>query len=425
MKKQYIPIAFTLMASSAGFAQGNDAQPMRQVQEQHPSDCCRPCCTPKPRDPVCCECYVPAWNDMQCDWGLYLTADYLYWYARDCDQTYGYRVINSGPFRTIDSASGNLSSTRDFLTPANAVNMDTKWSSGVKLGLGWNTDCDGWDVYFQWTGYWNDNSDSSSVGVFANKTPAVGGSALVPQYLIQNTTGTFFEKIKGEWDFRMNRFDLQIGKRYWLSKCFTLRPYTGIGGIWTETDYDVTAFANTSVITAADSSTLTTSGKASIENSNWGAGLLGGVQPTFQFSDCFALYGDAGMALYFGNLKEKNQQSLTQIVDSGTSSILRPLNQTIAFTYKNDYYCMTPILDLAIGLRWETYWCDQQYHFAFDLGWEHHVLFHHNHRTDFSQSFIEIDSSTGEQASAIFDVPLARETNLAMGGLVVRVRFDF
>lgn len=421
MKKQYIPIAFTLMASSAGFAQGNDAQPMRQVQEQHPSDCCRPCCTPQPRDPICCECYVPAWNDMQCDWGLYLTADYLYWYARDCDSTYATRVINADEIAT----GAGLGATRDFLAPTNAVNMDTNWSSGVKVGLGWNTDCDGWDLFFQWTGYWNDNSDSSSVAAFDTLTPGVGSYALSPQYIINNADTFYYEKVKASWDFSMNRFDLQLGKRYWLSKCFTLRPYTGIGGIWTETDFDVTAETKEAIINTTDGSIRTISGKASIENDNWGAGLLGGVQPTFQFSDCFALYGDAGMALYWGKLKEKNVMSLGQWQNPGTSSVTRAVDQTIGFTYNNDYFCMTPILDLAIGIRWESYWCDQQYHFAFDLGWEHHVLFHHNHRTNFATNMDTTTGTNSTDVAELGDVPLARETNIAMGGLVVRVRFDF
>jgi hypothetical protein len=309
--------------------------------------------------------------------------------------------------------------------------MDTKWSSGVKVGLGWNTDCDGWDLYFQWTGYWNNNSDSSGSSCstsFTDLTPPVGGYALTPQYIFDNGQTFYYDSVKASWDFSMNRFDLQLGKRYWLSKCFTLRPYTGIGGIWTETDFEVSAQSRTATVNPADASTRTQSGKASIENNNWGAGLLGGFQPTFQFSDCFALYGDAGMALYWGKLKENNRVALAQLQDPGTSSTLA-VDQTVTVCYENDYFCMTPILDLAIGLRWETYWCDQQYHFAFDLGWEHHVLFHHNHRTNLGGQVGSVVGTTGASGItptlAELEAPLAVERNIAMGGLVIRVRFDF
>ena len=418
MKKQYIPLAFTLMASSAGFAQSNDAQPMRQTQEQHPSDCCRPCCVPQPRDPICCECYVPAWNDMQCDWGLYLTADYLYWYARECGLTYATKLL-----ATEVLIGNSLGDSSNSLVPTDAVNMDTKWQSGVRVGLGWNTDCDGWDFFAQWTGYWNDNSSSSSVALFDGLVPEVDERALLPNYvagLPESSAGIAvesFEKVKAKWDFKMNRFDLQIGKRYWLSKCFTMRPYAGLGGIWTETDFVVNPEARTFLRNLEEDATETIIKKADIENSNWGAGFIGGFQPTWQFAECFGLWADIGMALLWGELKEKNVQTSTRTTGAG--------EQTYRIDYKNHYFCMNPILDLALGVRWETYWCDQQFHFALDLGWEHHILFQHNHRTDFGVASERFRRSTGQlQTSGIF-TNLLRETNVVMGGLVVRVRFDF
>jgi len=84
---------------------------------------------------------------------------------------------------------------------------------------------------------------------------------------------------------------------------------------------------------------------------------------------------------------------------------------------------MQPVLDTAIGLRWEETWCCDRYRTALDLGWEHHIWF------DYSQRY----TSSGNTSEAVAaGVVVFGETsfstssrNVAMGGLVVRLRFDF
>ena len=41
------------------------------------SCCCTPCCVPQPKKCIDCECYTPQYYDLQCDWGLFLTADFF------------------------------------------------------------------------------------------------------------------------------------------------------------------------------------------------------------------------------------------------------------------------------------------------------------------------------------------------------------
>lgn len=83
----------------------------------------------------------------------------------------------------------------------------------------------------------------------------------------------------------------------------------------------------------------------------------------------------------------------------------------------NDFYTMQPILDLAIGLRWEETWCCNTYRTALDLGWEHHVWFDHGSR------YLVIDTSGG--SSDVFKVYSEIASNLMMGGFVLKLRFDF
>ena len=83
------------------------------------------------------------------------------------------------------------------------------------------------------------------------------------------------------------------------------------------------------------------------------------------------------------------------------------------------------MLDLGIDLRFENYFCGNRYHFQTDLGWEHHVLFDLNHRYVLPTA---LANPLSISASTTVGGPIAYvETghNVSLGGLVVRVRFDF
>ena len=43
--------------------------------------------------------------------------------------------------------------------PISAKQLATKWSPGFRIGIGWNTNHDGWDANVTWT--WYENSKSS------------------------------------------------------------------------------------------------------------------------------------------------------------------------------------------------------------------------------------------------------------------------
>lgn len=80
---------------------------------------------------------------------------------------------------------------------------------------------------------------------------------------------------------------------------------------------------------------------------------------------------------------------------------------------------MTPMLDAAIGLRWEETWCCDRFRTALDLGWEHHVLFNQNHRmkTNGGEVVLAEASRFASYTEEMGDI--------ALGGFVLRLAFDF
>jgi len=427
-------LALSMLATGGLVADGDYSsnQPNNYAQGSCNTCCkcpseCKPCCVPKPKKCIDCECYVPAYYDLQCDWGAFLTVDFLYWYARETNLTYA-AVGTAQEVANPEEVFGlTAPTTRTHIGNTSYKNLNTDWEPGVRVGLGWNSDCDGWDAFLNWTYMHNTRKDSTSVAefnspdystVFSNNLlPAIGQSVLLNQWvdngfnslltLEPGGIGTlFFTSVSAKWKLSFNQIDLEFGRKYWLSRCFTLRPYGGLRGAWIKTKFQTISSRD-----PVNEETYGYSFKDSFTNKSWGVGLLGGLQPNWHFCSNFILYSNFDMALIWGEYQAKKKENYA---GTGTSEMLYSNSSSSSF------YRMQAVLDLAIGFRWEENWCCDRYKTALDLGWEHHIWFDHNHRIKSDEAIVTNNSQiTGNRS---FDEATG---DLGLGGLVIRLRFDF
>lgn len=420
--------AFTLLALAASTALAADSC----------NNPCEPCCVPQPKPPVCCECYVPSFNDMQCDWGLFVSADFLYWYADETDLTYA--AVTQTGLRATPVALGS-----SFVTPAGAQDspfistidkvkhFNAKWAPGVRVGLGWRMD-GGWDLYANWTYYTNDKKHSLSTEPFTTFFPTQGNKGILNPWVDQGVfpypeRQIMFDSLSAKWNLVFNQVDLELGRRYWLSKCFTMRPYAGLRGAWANTRFRVSAHQDLNqVVVGLDNlpaGTYITDSTDSFRNRNWGVGFIGGLQPTFYFTEEFSLYANVEGSLLWGQLNGHVRRNYT-----GTFTTTAGVGPTDLIDYAgktgDKFSGMQPVMDLGVGLRWETCWCDNRYRFNLDAGWEHHVFFNYNHRVQLFQGQVFNDTvvpgaSNGRGSTTYQEV----DTNLGMGGFILRARLDF
>ena len=376
--------------------------------------CCTECCTsPTPCSDIDCLSFVPQWYNLSCDCGYFFTIDFLYFYGRETNLSYAAKV------KTVSNSMGTNGTAGNFTSPTRLEYLDAKWDPGVRLGFGWNLPCDGWDLALYWTYYRNTSKQTQKVGNPTGTYPSLGNFAFINQWSeytafeIGNVGNSFsmFTQAEGNWKFSYNNFDLVLGKRYWLSPCFTFRPFTGLRGLWAETDFTV-------ITSRPLSSSAEVKTKSDFNNHAWAVGFIGGVEPTWFFTPCFSLFSGLTVGLGWGDHSLRKKDKTTSI--SGSSSLV---NFKKKFSSCDSY--MTPTLDLALGLRFENYYCDNQYHLQFDLGWEHHVLFHLNDRYQISpidQTGIVVAPQSVAQSVATYS---ETHHDVSFGGLVLRARLDF
>lgn len=423
MKKNLL--ALSLLAVTGLFAEYDNCD--------NCSDYCDPCCEPKPKKCIDCVCYTPPFYDLQCDWGAFVDAEFLYWYGRESDLPFAVEVTG---VRMGFAQNAGIANSITTLNPTKVKSLDAKWAPGFRVGLGWNSSCDGWDVYLDWTWYRNKKTERTSVdssygfssgGTSSSDFPAPGQIGLLNPWINTGVIPVFslsdqekftvtFDSIKTTWRLQLNSIDLELGRKYWLSPCFNLRPYVGLRGAWTKT-----RFSNTGTRNPLGVATLSRKFKDRFIDRQWGVGLLAGIQPTFLLGCNVSIYGNLDGALIWGKSQSTKKESYNQSFFNGGIFVLSSFNPD---NFHREFFTMVPILDVALGLRWEDTWCRDRYRTALDLGWEHHVWFDLNHRLLMNGTG---SGSGGTQTSVIsgFTTVDVLNTNLYYGGFVLRVRFDF
>lgn len=364
------------------------------------SPCCTPCCTPQPTECVSGVAYTVPFYDLQCDWGVFANVEFLYWYATESHLSYGLESV----IQLQDQFGGIL-----VQAPQKYKFIDSKWDPGFRVGLGWNSECDGWDLYLNYS--WLRNSVRNKAS-----TPITGMSPGENDRLLTNpwVNGSFinsFSSIAAKWRFQWNSIDLEIGRKYWLSSCFNLRPYGGLRGAWWKTNFQTTS------IYEFNDTVFEIDYSDKFQNKTWGVGFLGGLQPTWYFCCNFALYSNFDFALIWGEQEESKKERYVS-----TGAVVQSTNTDFTNSSSGRFSQMTPIFDLGIGLRWEDTWCCDRYRTTLDLGWEHHIYLDQNERyKTIDQSF----TTTTTPVQQKFGSYIGESGNIGFGGLVLRARFDF
>lgn len=364
----------------------------------------------------CCPCYgyLPAYHDLECDVGAVISVDFLYWFAKESNLSYVSKIkaVQSGSTITSSSASSKY--------------LDTSWDPGVRVGLGWNLCHDGWDLALNWTYYHNSTKSSTSVPSFGQSNdfslPATGQEALINPWINSsfhfndalNTSARLFDKVVGKWSLVFNQLDLELGRHSWVSPCFSLRLYAALRGGWIQTTFKTES--TRTAFDATKSQNVFYRFDDSFRSEVWAVGFLVGFQPSWHFGCGFMLFAHLDGALLWGDFDGKKKERYLDQRTGATSTT--PIN--FKGQCKNDFSTMEAILDLSLGLRWERTWCCNRYRTAIDLGWENHMWFDFDHRY---QTFGHFSSSNGSvQGFTSFNEVIS---DLMMGGLMVRLKFEF
>lgn len=365
-----------------------------------------------------CMLNPPARPTQKCDWGVLITVEPLFLKAYENGLDFAVTTQN-GPLFTAPVNPPNANSATSLQGRSKGKRINFEWDWGVRVGLGANLPHDGWDIIANWTHFFT-NAHKSLVAA-PNEVieptllhPQSGGGSFGSKGVLQQQSGASLGA-KSRWKLRLNEIDLELGRQFFVSKWLTLKPHGGFRTAWVRQTLD-TDYTNMLVqpVAVVGSNESFSSSNVFMKNNYWGLGLIAGLDTQWGLSCGWSLFGNFAASILYGYFDTFHDESA--IVGAPLPTV-NGLGFVVGqeynfFNYHRFYHMGRFITDFIIGLSYDTYFCDEDYHLGFDAGWEHHLFFGQNQFVVFIGD-VEMGQSITNQG------------DLYLQGFSVKVRFDF
>ncbi|MCP5492150.1 MAG: outer membrane beta-barrel protein [Chlamydiales bacterium] len=323
----------------------------------------QPCYTPPP-PPTKLVCHEePECPPMEvlCDAGprvcmgsdVFFTASFILWSVHQEGTEYAMSGVGTNP------SKGKLHDVDYGLEP------------GFKVGLGYAAPHDGWDLYASYT--W----------LHASADDRTGGTDTAT--LITDFNGQL-QEARANWSLKFNVIDLELGRNFFASKFLKLRPFVGFKGTWQDQDYSVNYIGSNAIFASRNDR---------IDQSFWGFGMRAGMDTAWHFTNDWSIFGNFALSALWSGYD-------TDLTVTDTTIGV----QDVDLNTDNSFHTVSPVLELMIGIRYETWFYHDEYHIAIDAGWEEQVWWGHNRYVVINQ-------------------PQRNGGDLTFQGLTLTFRFDF
>lgn len=312
---------------------------------------------------------------------VFLFGDFIYWSARvdGVQSTFTNQTFaNPKPGESPSEPSDETRTSHFHLKP------------GFKAGIGMNFEHDGWDSLARYTWFrTHANTNSHGTNLYTFKTAGQN---------IYNGPGI----ATTDWKLHFNAVDWELGRNYYISPKLLLRPFFGLKGTWM-TQYLSSYISN---LDPTSETNVQYSSQVNEKLDFWGVGIRPGLQTSWQLSSQWSIFGDLALSALWGQFKntEKEHLVISNLENTDNSG------EYDSQQYVGSFHTITPVLEFALGLRWDYKFSDDDYRVRLQAGWEEQVWFNQNQFLYTSEGY---------------PIPGSNFGNLVMQGLTVEFRFDF
>lgn len=305
------------------------------------------------------------------DADFFVTADFIWWKPNQEGTSVSYPGYSNG---TSNAPSGT------------ALYPNFEFQPGFKLGVGTTMRHDGWDLYANWTWFRSEDVNGrhhtkGSETQWTDLSYSNNGTTAPSIWAVQNAST--------RWNMHFNVIDLELGRNFWISKYLTLRPHFGLKTAWIHQNQHV-EFDGIGTDAAAS---LASTEKAELDFKQhfWGLGLRTGLNTSWHFNRNWSIYGDFALAALWTDYDNSRG-------DENETTELK------TFRGNTDVHTIEPVLEIGLGLMYQTWWHNDDYQFTVAAGWEEQVWFDHNQN---------------------MNVNARRQGNFTLQGLTVKFGFEF
>lgn len=278
----------------------------------------------------------------------FISAEVLYWRAFQDGLDCG---CGDADIVDVVNADGTIRST--LVSHGKSPNFE--WGPGYRIGAGYELGC--WDVGVFYTSFHSRHHKRNHHNNNVNLT---------------NLGHPF------RWKLNYQVVDLLIGREFNSECCFYFRPFAGLRGVQIHqklrthsisaqegingsSESFSSSFDNNAIVPFTSFTTIQSHSKQRYR----GIGPILGLDAEWNVGCGFSIYGSAAISILYGRFK--NHAFATQVFENGSNICID----------KHRNNSTQSVLDAALGIRWTQCLCNME--IIYQVGWEHHRYFNHNH----------------------------------------------
>ena len=284
-------------------------------------------------------------------WEVFFTGNYLCWKWQQDSFQLG-TLVKEGP---------------DALAPfrgnATALFQDPNYASGFRTGVGINLNgMDNWSLYSEYT--WYENTDHTQIS---------GGSlhpVVLPisSFRSDQTLGSqskIVGTIASEVELGFQALDFLAQRPFYFGKRVTVNVGVGLRAQWMSQNFNISGSDLSDETTGLEISSL------SVESaeSTWGLGPKLALDSNWLLGYGFKIKGNFSTSILYTSYNTSVDRSET-VTDVGTL-----VNRVIGL---HNYGTLRPVTESFLGFGWGAYFCSNNFHIDFSLGYDFNVYWVYN-----------------------------------------------
>ena len=321
------------------------------------------------------DCYA---RSCECAMGGAVEMDFLWWRAENPAFTYGFDIKDPHSVADTSYLIGSL------------MQLPAQWDPGFRIGMGWNTDFDRWDVFADWTWFSAHTEETSTFSL-----PASGEMGYHTMWPASAGVDAY-SRVHASWHMWYNAIDLELGRAFYFTKALSLRPHAGLRGGWINQKFQ----SNFDLPLTSANSKATFHGK----NDFWGVGPRIGINGNWHIDNSqWSILCKTSGALLSGGTETRYISDYLVTVD-GVPTPERDM--------QSHFTQIVPTVQFFLGVDWGMCIDCNNYYIGVNAGWEANVYWN---------QFSLLSALNG------YNSPVATMSNQAVmiDGLTFNVHFDF
>ncbi|MBS0605274.1 MAG: hypothetical protein JSS60_09615 [Verrucomicrobia bacterium] len=216
------------------------------------------------------------------------------------------------------------------------------YDPGFRLGLGFESPYDLFDIFVVWTRFYTEGHDKAH-GTLVPIIAIPGDKLIFDGIGLIQQMASIPNRASAECHLKSNMVDVQLARGIEVSRIFFMRPYFGIRAFSMDIDWDINVDRDFIIPGIFDQDAT----ELKVKNEFRAAGGLIGLEMDWKFSREFGLNARGAGALVYGPSEEKTKQKYV-LIPAGTATVIKQ-----EYKAENSTHCVKGLWEIFAGIFWE------------------------------------------------------------------------